>query len=160
MKYFQVHHREDLSALFSPENEGEVITNPADARSMINDKIKPDLLVFLGGQDLSPFLYGETICGSSAPHMPTNRDMLEMFVYKRALQFKVPMFGICRGHQFLSVMNGDSLWQHITHHPQEHHIKFRDGPSIKVPSVHHQMVKATKTSMGIVLAKSNTGATM
>ena len=104
-----------------------------------------DLLVFVGGEDVATSLYGEFRAGTSGPFEPSRRDMFELFMYRRALRAGIPMLGICRGAQFLAVMNGDSLWQDIERHPYNHKVTTTmaygsDLTSFDVTSTHHQMI--------------------
>ena len=60
-----------------------------------------DGLLFTGGQDVSPQLYGEKrrpACGELCPA----RDALERELLNRALEQDKPILGICRGLQFLN----------------------------------------------------------
>lgn len=72
-----------------------------------------DLIQFTGGADVSPRLYGQE------PHPTTrsdgDRDNQEEDLYKQFVG-KKPMAGICRGAQFLWVMNGGELYQDIEGH--------------------------------------------
>lgn len=107
-----------------------------------------DLVVFTGGEDISPRLYGENPSG--VHHWNSERDKNEINVYNEARSLSKPVFGICRGLQFLVVMQGGSLWQHITDHSGPHKIHFDKrylGDNMKpqfVNSLHHQMVIPTK----------------
>lgn len=97
-----------------------------------------DLVVFAGGTDVNPTLYGEE------PHPMTSapdlvRDTFEQAVYTRALILELPMVGICRGAQFLTVMNNGKLKQHITGHQScTHTINTSDGAVFEVAGDHHQ----------------------
>lgn len=101
---------------------------------------KADFVVFTGGADVDPALYGEK------PHPTTsidaNRDSKEMDLYLLCLDQGIPMLGICRGAQFLHVMNGGKLFQHVDHHVGDHTmLDLSTKETIhKVSSVHHQMV--------------------
>lgn len=71
-----------------------------------------DGLIFTGGEDVSPLLFGEnpirevdTIC--------YDRDRMEMEVFKRAYDRKIPILGICRGLQLINVALGGTLYQDI-----------------------------------------------
>jgi gamma-glutamyl-gamma-aminobutyrate hydrolase PuuD len=71
-----------------------------------------DGLVFSGGSDLDPDLYGQ------APHPETNgivreRDDFELALMRTALERDVPMLAICRGSQVLNVALGGTLEQHV-----------------------------------------------
>lgn len=98
-----------------------------------------DLVVFTGGPDVDPALYGQT------PHESTkvspDRDKADLELYALCLEKGIPMFGVCRGAQFLHVMNGGELYQDIDNHYQDHMIYDPVEHRViqKVSSVHHQM---------------------
>jgi len=101
-----------------------------------------DMLCFTGGADVSPILYGE------ATHPRTfkdpSRDEREVSFYREALEMGIPMVGICRGSQFLHVMNGGKLYQDVDNHAdgKPHIAKDRkSGETIIVTSTHHQMMR-------------------
>src|SRR5690606_10736450 len=101
-----------------------------------------DLVCFTGGEDVSPRLY------MRHPHRLTqfspNRDLQEIGIYLWAKRNGIPCVGICRGGQFLNVMNGGEMLQHIEegHHTQNHLIVpvSGDAPTIMATSTHHQMM--------------------
>lgn len=68
-----------------------------------------DILVFTGGEDVSPYLYGQENIASSCNE---SRDDHEVSLYEQYV-FSKRMVGICRGGQFLHVMNGGELVQDI-----------------------------------------------
>jgi len=94
-----------------------------------------DCIMFCGGSDISPHLYGEkreprTSCS------PT-RDEYCVKLYSRGL----PSFGICRGAQFLAAMNGGKLWQHVEEHERTVHTVVLAGRQMAVNSFHHQAIR-------------------
>lgn len=99
-----------------------------------------DLVIFTGGGDVNPVLYGEE------PHPETKfcpeRDAQDIKLYKLCLEEGIPMLGICRGAQFLHVMNGGKLIQHLDEHYGDHHVwdKKNRIALTSVSSVHHQAV--------------------
>lgn len=98
-----------------------------------------DIIVFNGGEDLHPKLYGQTVLPKAGLWLATDdRDDIELKGYERAKdKFK---FGICRGGQLLTVMNGGKLWQDVDGHNRGHHmIDIKSGRSVYTSSVHHQM---------------------
>lgn len=99
-----------------------------------------DLIQFTGGADVTPFYYGE----QAHPTTQNNeqRDEREVKLYK-SLSDKKPKVGICRGGQFLHVMNGGSLYQDVNNHGlfNTHLIYLMDGRRVPVTSTHHQMMK-------------------
>ncbi len=70
---------------------------------------KADGIIIAGGEDVNPSLYGKENeldrCGTINPH----RDSLEQKMIRYAVKNKVPLLGICRGHQILNVTEGGSL---------------------------------------------------
>ena len=70
---------------------------------------KADGIIISGGEDVNPGLYGKqnelNRCGTINPH----RDSLEQKMIKFAVKNKIPLLGICRGHQMLNVTEGGSL---------------------------------------------------
>jgi putative glutamine amidotransferase len=70
-----------------------------------------DGLLLTGGGDIDPMLYREVIDGSLPPHWP--RDHVETAQFHRARALNLPIFGICRGEQFINVALGGSLVQHL-----------------------------------------------
>jgi gamma-glutamyl-gamma-aminobutyrate hydrolase PuuD len=71
-----------------------------------------DALVFSGGSDIDPELYGDE------PHPETfgvhaERDAAELELLRRALERDMPVLGICRGSQVLNVALGGDLHQHL-----------------------------------------------
>jgi len=102
--------------------------------------------VFTGGSDVDPSMYGHKklpLTGSDI-----KRDHHEKAVFDKLLKNDIPMFGICRGSQFLCAMAGGTLVQHMFH-PSRHDLRIlRDGREelsgdeqrvIAVNSTHHQM---------------------
>ena len=101
-----------------------------------------DVICFTGGADVDPKMYGEEpIPGTE---FNPERDARESFIYGLALADKKPMIGICRGAQFLNVMNGGKLWQDVDGHAvYDGHpvVDFRTGKTInKMTSTHHQQM--------------------
>lgn len=112
-----------------------------------------DFVLFTGGIDVNPALYGEerhtmTDVGQTA------RDDSDIDMYLFCLQKGIPMIGICRGAQFLHVMQpGGKLFQHVDNHNGNHNIMdLVENKMVQtVSSVHHQMVQANvKNGMRIL----------
>lgn len=71
-----------------------------------------DGLIFSGGSDLDPELYGQD------PHPETSgvveeRDRAELALLSAALERDLPVLAICRGSQVLNVALGGDLVQHL-----------------------------------------------
>jgi len=105
-----------------------------------------DIVLFTGGEDVNPELYGETRLAKTL--FNRLRDDRDQAIYHGALERSLPMVGICRGGQFLNVMNGGKMWQHVTNHTQKHVARIEVPPflkgnkrrTIEVTSTHHQMM--------------------
>lgn len=99
-----------------------------------------DMVVFGGGSDVNPMLYGEE--PHCLTHFDTKRDERDIALYKKCLSLGIPMFGVCRGAQFLAVMNGLKLYQDIDGHTGNHMVyDVQEGKAVQnVSSVHHQSV--------------------
>jgi gamma-glutamyl-gamma-aminobutyrate hydrolase PuuD len=74
-----------------------------------------DGLVFSGGSDLDPGLYG------ADPHPETfgirdDRDRAELALLEAALERDMPLLAICRGSQVLNIGLGGDLVQHMPEH--------------------------------------------
>ncbi len=136
-----------------------VVVPPSSAGPDEHDELldRLDGVVFAGGADLDPQVYGE------APHEETKgvrpeRDAAELPLMRAALDRDVPVLGICRGMQVMSVVRGGSLVQHLPdvvghegHRPSPgvyglHEVRLAPGSraqeilgsSVSVPSYHHQ----------------------
>lgn len=98
---------------------------------------KADAVVFTGGADISPSLYGERALQKT--HSFSRRDHAEINIYRRF--FGRPMIGICRGAQLLNVLCGGKLIQHVDNHNMSHIIYDKDrATSFLGTSIHHQMM--------------------
>jgi putative glutamine amidotransferase len=116
-----------------------------------------DGLLFSGGSDLDPDLYG------AAAHPETNgirleRDRAELALLEGALARDMPVLAVCRGSQVLNVARGGDLIQHLPevvgdekhkHTPgvfADHDVDLREGTRLQrllgdrapVKSHHHQ----------------------
>jgi gamma-glutamyl-gamma-aminobutyrate hydrolase PuuD len=120
-----------------------------------------DVVLFTGGEDVYPGLYGEVAMAKT--NFNRIRDDKEVAIYKQALERELPMIGICRGGQFLNIMNGGKMWQHVTCHAGNHLARIEIPPfngkgkdkrrTIEVTSTHHQMMIPSPD--GIVLLTAN-----
>jgi gamma-glutamyl-gamma-aminobutyrate hydrolase PuuD len=112
----------------------------------------PDLVCFTGGEDVSPEFYGE-----ENTHSYNNilRDLEEELVFQKF--FNTPKVGICRGGQFLNVMSGGKMIQHVEGHTRNHLLMVRTDLKIPVTSTHHQMMQPGKHSKLIAVADHDKG---
>lgn len=88
-----------------------------------------DGILFTGGHDLDPRLYGEKPAVACVP-VNSARDALELALLRAARDRDLPIFGICRGIQLFNVFWGGTLWQDI---PSER------SPVPGAPALEHHM---------------------
>lgn len=113
-----------------------------------------DIIQFTGGLDVNPALYDEE------PHPRTyfsrDRDEECIELWQMAKANGIPMTGICRGGQFLNVMNGGKMFQHCDGHGiwEEHEATIIEtGVRVSVTSTHHQIMRPNYET-GIVLMEA------
>lgn len=149
-----VNDNQDCGASYTPlfSSLGEVTHDPAALKL---DPLRFKLVVFTGGADVSPSLYGDTspkgIC-----HSNPERDSEEKSIFHFTRQHGIKMVGICRGMQFLNVMTGGRMMHDLSGHSGGAHkvmTRDRDEPFL-TNSFHHQMCIPHKESH--ILAWSNT----
>jgi gamma-glutamyl-gamma-aminobutyrate hydrolase PuuD len=110
------------------------------------------LMVFTGGHDVWPELYGENVLEGT--FFSIHRDFYEGKMFEKAQEHKIPCVGICRGAQFLCVKAGGKLVQDVTGHLATHLLRTSDNRTILSNSSHHQMQLPPKNA--VPLAWSNT----
>lgn len=121
-----------------------------------------DGMVFTGGPDINSKYYNQR------PHPKSSkpaalRDNFEINLIKKAVEMKLPIFCICRGHQLLNIALGGTLYQDLKLLPQEaithagprfvtdaeHYVKIKPGSllysilkkrRIMCNSSHHQVI--------------------
>jgi len=71
-----------------------------------------DGLLFAGGTDIEPHRYGQQATERLEQTSPV-RDEFELQVAEIALRQDIPILGICRGLQILTVATGGELHQHL-----------------------------------------------
>lgn len=94
-----------------------------------------DLVVFTGGEDVNPEVYGK----KAHPLTGFNRvrDRYEMIAFEEAQERNKKIIGICRGSQLMCALAGGILVQH-QQHPWIHPILTENGRRIFTTSTHHQ----------------------
>lgn len=86
------------------------IINEIDTLTQIYAKL--DGILFAGGNDVDPQLYGQEPYPETVDVSPM-RDQMEIRLMNLALEQQKPILAICRGMQLLNVVCGGSLDQHI-----------------------------------------------
>ena len=114
----------------------------------VNNPDSANLIVFTGGADVDPAFYNEE--KNKKTFINTNRDINEKKIFDKYAG-KIPMLGICRGSQFLTVMNGGKLIQHVNNHAgMTHQISFNNGKTHRITSTHHQMMYPKDTNHELI----------
>jgi putative glutamine amidotransferase len=71
-----------------------------------------DGLLFSGGSDLDPEIYGQEAHAETDGVVP-ERDRAEIALLEAALERDMPVLAVCRGSQVLNVARGGDLVQHL-----------------------------------------------
>lgn len=134
-----------------------LIIPPAGDMTILLDKI--DGLIVSGGPDVSPSLYNQEPGPMTLEFYP-EQDETEIALISEALERDMPLLGVCRGMQILSIVHGGSLHQHLDDTPgheghggydgssTEHSLSVKEGSllekimggAVTVNSTHHQGV--------------------
>lgn len=115
-----------------------------------NTPEEADVIQFTGGEDVSPDIYGQHKHPRTGNNPSRDNDEIEIFDW--CMENKKKMAGICRGGQFLNVMCGGSLLQHVNHHAVYggHEARCQlTGETGVVSSTHHQMMQPPKKEIPI-----------
>jgi gamma-glutamyl-gamma-aminobutyrate hydrolase PuuD len=118
-------------------------------------------IIFTGGEDVDPSLYGEKKFHRTYSNF--KRDITEQNIFNKISPSQI-VIGICRGSQFLCVMNGGKLIQDL-----EGHALYGTHPIIdletkecyEITSTHHQMqypYRLPKNNYKVLMASSNLGS--
>jgi putative glutamine amidotransferase len=141
---------------------GTVVLVPPNAADAPEVLAVLDGLLLAGGADLDPALYGADAHDQTAGLRP-DRDVGEMAALRAADELDLPVLGVCRGMQLMTVAAGGTLHQHLpevvgheTHRPEpgvygRHDVRLAAGSrvasvlgeSVTVSSYHHQGVDST-----------------
>ena len=100
-----------------------------------------DVIIFTGGEDVYPGMYNEEVGQFTSYN--DERDYEEESKFRKAKKLKRLLLGICRGSQFLTVMNEGKLIQHVSGHglAGTHKIFIpSENRHIDITSTHHQMM--------------------
>lgn len=115
-----------------------------------------DILVFTGGSDVTPSMYGEKPLACTS--FQISRDIRELRDWRNygPGKFKI---GICRGAQFLNVLNGGRLWQDVDNHALHGGHEVTDILTQKkhvVSSTHHQQMRPAGGSVIVATTQLST----
>lgn len=91
-----------------------MIIPPAGDMTVLLEAI--DGLIISGGPDVSPEQYNQHPGPMTVEFYP-NQDETEIGLISEALERDLPLLGVCRGMQILSVVHGGTLYQHLDDTP-------------------------------------------
>jgi putative glutamine amidotransferase len=137
-----------------------------------------DGIILSGGFDVNPIYYGE----EPTKHVGftyTPRDLCELFIVKAAIEKDMPILGISRGQQIMTVAFGGKLYQDISDNEESyvnhfqrasisdigHYVNIVEGTKLHkifdtdrmlVNSFHHQAAKTVPPNF-VVAATSSDG---
>ena len=111
------------------------------AEALAKDYCAVDVVLFTGGADVNPKLYGHTKHPTTGFNDADDEVCLTVFTKARQDNPDVKFVGICRGSQFLCVMAGGKLVQDVYGHAVwgTHEAQDFEGKKYDVTSTHHQM---------------------
>lgn len=120
--------------------------------SEVRDPSKADIIIWNGGADIGTSLYDERPALVGVPEDPSARDLSEVELFRKFCDSQDKLLlGICRGSQFLNVMNGGKLYQHVDNHGRNHEmIDLNTKEVLKVTSTHHQMMRPNPTEGEVI----------
>ncbi len=104
------------------------------------DDIKEaNLIAFAGGEDIDTGFYREPRGHNT--NKGGRRDVEEKADFDYGVKNGIKMVGVCRGAQLLCALSGGQLIQHVSNHAgRDHAIATSDRQTLKVNSIHHQMM--------------------
>lgn len=129
---------------------------------IVNSPKQADVVLFTGGEDVNPTLYHHDKHRST--HFNEHRDEVCLELFSHCVMNEKPMIGVCRGAQFLNVMNGGSMWQDVNNHglADTHTVLVTREDNLlvekyKCSSTHHQLMipnHGTVTILGVAEQQS------
>jgi gamma-glutamyl-gamma-aminobutyrate hydrolase PuuD len=144
--HWDVSYYEPFAAFGQYTNNLDLLRNDATQKEVC-------LVIFTGGEDVSPEIYHERSNTRTMANL--HRDKFEIEAWELVRKWNKPAAGICRGAQFICAMSGGKLVQHITGHHAYHNVRTDDGRLIRVSSTHHQMQLPPADAVSIAWAEPN-----
>ncbi len=92
-------------------------------------------LIVAGGVDIHPRLYGYSLLNEYGfSKFDVERDFRELIAIEHAIKKKVPLFGICRGHQMIGIFQGLKMVPDLSrsvmcHNPNHQEIEYEQDQS-------------------------------
>lgn len=112
--------------------------NFIDNVELVDNLKDAQLVVFTGGEDVTPSFYGCIKYPTTINNI--KRDQYERKIFNQIDPTKQVCYSACRGSQFLCVMNGGKLVQDVSNHARGCTHGITDGKHVyQITSTHHQM---------------------
>jgi putative glutamine amidotransferase len=130
-----------------------------------------DGLCLPGGPDVDPRRYAQAEIHPAVYGVDARHDAFDLAIARAAVELRMPILAICRGHQVLNVALGGTLIQHLgdertsDHRFQYHSVELQPGcraalaMGIERPvghSVHHQAIDRVADGM-VVTGRADDG---
>lgn len=150
---------EYLNCLVSQGVKYTILPYETDKTKIAKSLFACNGVMFVGGGDLHPFLYGESILNDTVI-IDNERDKIDFLYLEQVLNLDIPSIYICRGLQLLNVFLGGTLYQDLPtqlslcHSQVEPRVEYSHtihlspylktlskNESVKVNSFHHQAIK-------------------
>lgn len=115
-----------------------------DGVELVDKMEDADVVLFTGGEDIHPKLYGERKLACTGAN--TERDSQEVEAFNKAVKLvkkgkKLICFGTCRGAQLLCALNGGKVIQDVSGHAiYGTHLITNGDIVFDTTSLHHQMM--------------------
>lgn len=132
-------------------------TASADRNDVLAQARAADAVVILGGEDVNPQLYGGRAHYPGSGKHETRSDSIMIDVIRQSITDRVPLLGICRGHQLLNVALGGTLDEHMHGHRArsvDPYVRTRvvsdalvDG---EVMCTHHQAIRTVGVGLRVI----------
>lgn len=104
-----------------------------------SDIINANMILFVNGPHVNPQHYTEKL--GKYTTIDKERDETDQQIYNIARRYGKFMVGFGRGAEFLNVMSGGKMIQHVNNHSEPHYIASRSYKSaFMTPSSHTQMM--------------------
>jgi putative glutamine amidotransferase len=96
----------------------------------VPDPDEYDALILPGGDDIDPVLFKQLNEGSRKidPYL----DRIQLQILKAFVQYRKPVFGICKGMQLINVFFGGDLIQHISCYKSHQYLNDLDKDQVHI----------------------------